>query len=181
VARQRLGTAIVHRDPAVGLRHLQLATESLARLHRADESNAERRLDLVRAHRDLGRVLLTKGAVTQAVEEEHKALALLAPAASAGADDRRRRILQGEVWIALGEALSAAARTGEARAVWEQAASTLTPMAAESRDPRVLAPLAHALLRLGRREEARPALERLRTSGYRRWDFDRVLRRQVAG
>lgn len=182
VAHQRLGTAIARRDPDLGLRHLRLATEGLARLHRADVSNTERRLDLVRAHRDLGHGLLAKGALTQAVEEERKALAVLVPVTSAaGADDRRRRILQGEVWVALGEALSAVARAGEARAAWEQAASTVAPLAAGSRDPRVLAPLAHALLRLGRREEARPSIERLRASGYRRWDFDQVLRSQVLG
>jgi tetratricopeptide (TPR) repeat protein len=181
VAHQRLGMAIALRDPAVGLRHLRLATESLARLYRADVSNTERRLDLVRSQRDLGRGLLAQGAATQAVEEEQRALAVLKPTVSAEADDRRRRILQGEVWVALGEALSAAARTNEARTVWEQAASTLAPLAADSRDPRVLAPLAHALLRLGRREKARPAVERLQASGYRRRDFDRVLRSQVPG
>ncbi len=87
-------------------------------------------------------------------------------------------MLQGQVSVVLGDALSEGARAGEARSVFEQAASALAPLAAESRDPQVLAPMAHALLRLGRRKEARPMVDRLQVSGYRRWDFDLVLRQQ---
>ena len=176
-AQERLGVALVRGDPAAGLRHLRRAAQSLGELHRADVSNTERRLDLVRARKDLSRGLLAAGDAAAAAAEVRAALAALPPAA-AGADDRRRRILEAEGLVVLGEAASAAGRAGEARAAWQQAVAVLAPLAAGSRDPRVLAPFAHAQLRLGRWEEARPAVERLRSSGYQRWDFAQALRQQ---
>jgi serine/threonine-protein kinase len=181
VDHQRLGLATVPREPALALRHLKLGARALARLLRDDVSNDERRLDLVRAHRDVGRGLLASDEAEKAVDEERKALAVLPPATPAEADERRRRILQAEILVVLGEALSATAQPAEARAAWEQAASALMPLAARSRDPRLLAPLAHALLRLGRRDDARVPVEQLRASGYRRWDLDRILSQQPSG
>ena len=179
-AQQRLGVALVHGDAAAGLRHLRRAAQSLGELHRADVSNTERRLDFVRARKDLGRGLLAAGDAAAAAAEVRAALAALPPMAAASADDRRRRILEAEALVVLGEAASAAGRTGEAHAAWQQAAAVLEPLAAGGHDPRVLAPFAHALLRLGRREEARPAVERLRSSGYRRRDFPAAARQQAS-
>ncbi len=175
VSRRRLGAAVTGTDPAAALRHLRIAATTLGELHAADPANTECRLDLARARLDLGRGLLADGKAAQATAEESAALGALAPVA-AGADDRPRQLLEGEVRAALGQALSAAARRGEARATWTQAVAVLTPLATDARDPRVLAPLTQALLGLGRRAEAQPLIDRLRASGYRRWDFEEALR-----
>jgi hypothetical protein len=54
--------------------------------------------------------------------------------------------------------------------------SLLQPLAGDGRDPRLLAPLAQALLGLGRRDEALPVIDRLRAGGYRRAPFADPLR-----
>jgi eukaryotic-like serine/threonine-protein kinase len=174
VSHRRLGMALVRRDPAAALRHLRLATKSLDDLYRADISNGERRLDLARARFDLGRGLLASGDAGLAMVEERAVLAGMPPAAEGDDEDRLRRLLEGEVRLALGEALHAAGRGGEARAAWEQAVAGLRPLAAGSRDPRVLAPLVRGLLRLGRRGEAQPLVDRLRATGYRGWELDGI-------
>ena len=63
------------------------------------------------------------------------------------------------------------ARPGEARSEWIETVSLLQPLAGDGRDPRLLAPLAQALLGLGRRDEALPVIDRLRAGGYRRAPF----------
>jgi serine/threonine-protein kinase len=176
VARQRLGLAVAQRDPAAGLRQLRRAVDSLARLHRTDAANSTWRLDLARARRDLGHGLLAAGAAAEALEEQRAALAMLGPVA----EGRRRSVVEGTVRVAFGEAAGAAGLEAEARAAFRQVASALLPLAKDSRDPNVLAPLARALLQLGRADDARPVLERLRASGYRRWDLERARRGAVA-
>ena len=176
VSHRRLGMALARRDPAAALRHLRLAAKSLDDLYQADTSNSERLVDLARARCDLGRGLLASGEAAQAAAEERAVLDVLPPAVAEGGDeDRERRLLEGEVRLALGEALHAGGRAGEARAAWEQAVAWLQPLAAGGRDPRVLAPLVRGLVLLGRRGEAQPLLDLLRASGYRGWVLDGVL------
>jgi serine/threonine-protein kinase len=177
VARQRLGFAVARRDPAAGLRQLRGAVDSLERLQRDDAANSERRLDLARARRDLGHGMLAGGQPHAAVDAHREALAVLEGAA----EGRQRSVVEGDVLASLGEAQGAAGRPAEARAAFEKAAATLRPLAKDSRDPRVLAPLARALAGLGRSEEARPVLERLRASGYRRSDLDAARRTHSIG
>ncbi len=170
VSHMRLGSAVAIADSAAALRHLRLAVETLAELHQADITNSERRLDFVCARMELARGLLAAGQAAGAVAEARGALAALGPA-SADADDRPRRSLEGEVRLVLGDALSAGGRPGEARSEWTEAAAALQPLAGDGRDPRLLAPLAQALLGLGRRDEALPVIDRLRAGGYRRAPF----------
>ena len=171
----RLGSAVAIADSAAALRHLRLAVETLAELHQADITNSERRLDFVCARMELARGLLAAGQAAGAVAEARGALAALGPA-SADADDRPRRSLEGEVRLVLGDALSAGGRPGEARSEWTEAAAALQPLAGDGRDPRLLAPLAQALLGLGRRDEALPVIDRLRAGGYRRAPFTDPVR-----
>jgi len=175
VGHRRLGLVLSKSDPAAALRHLRLAAEALDRLHQSDPSNSERRLDFARARLDLGRGLLAAGDAARAAVEERAALDALGPG-TAGEEDRPRRLLEGEVHAALGDALGAAGRSVEAHAAREAAVELLTPLATESRDPVVLAPLARALLGLGRGPEARSVVDRLRASGYRRDEIEAELR-----
>jgi tetratricopeptide (TPR) repeat protein len=175
VSHRRLGSALSRTDPATALRHLRLATESLVELSDADTSNSERRLDLARARLDLGRGLLAAGQLADAAAAQRAALGTLGPAAG-GADDRSRQLLEGEVHVALGDSLRAAARRQEAREAWTAAVAVLEPLDTGARDPEVLAPLARALLALERRTAAEALIERLRATGYRRWDLEAALR-----
>jgi serine/threonine protein kinase len=175
VSHRRLGIALARRDPTAALRHLRVAAKSLDDLYQADTSNSERLVDLARARFELGRGLLLSSEAGQAAAEERAVLAALPPAAESEGEDRPRRQLEGEVWLALGEALHAGGRAGEARASWEQAVAVLQPLAAGGSDPRVLAPLARGLVLLGRRAEAQPLLDLLRANGYRGWVLDGIL------
>ncbi len=174
LSHMRLGSAIARADSAAALRHLRLAVDSLAELFRADTSNSERRLDFVCARMELARGLLAAGQAAAAVAAARGALDDLGPA-SAGDDDRLRRALEGEVRLALGDALKAAGNRTEARSTWARAASVLEPLA-DGRDPRVLAPLARVLVALDHHAEAQAVIDRLRAGGYRRAPFADPLR-----
>lgn len=175
VSHMRLGSASVRADTTAALRHLKLAADTLAELLATDTTNSERRFDLGYARIELARGLLAAEEAAAAVVEARNALATLGPGAGE-ADDRPRRMLEGEIRLALGDALHAAGRRAEARTAWTEAVSALQPLGEGNRDPRVLAPLAQALLGLGRRTEAQPLIERLRAGGYRRAPFENPLR-----
>lgn len=175
VGHRYLGLVLARSDATAALRHLRLAVEALSRLHRADPSNSERRLDLARARLDLGRGLLAAGDAARAATEERAALGVLGEG-TAGGEDRPRRLLEGEIQAALGDALAVSGRSVEARVAREAAVEALTPLAIDSRDPVVLAPLARALLGLGRGPEARSVVDRLRVAGYRREEIEAGLR-----
>lgn len=68
----------------------------------------------------------------------------------------------------------------EARAAWNRALEILAPCRRPVTHWKVLSPQAHALLELGRLEEARPAVDRLERMGYRSPDLDEVVRRKGA-
>src|SRR5690606_27927075 len=89
VGHRRLCAVLARRDPIAALRHLRLAVDALSRLHLADPSNSERRLDFALARLDLGRGLLAAGDPDRAATEERTALETLTTGA-AGAEDRSR-------------------------------------------------------------------------------------------
>ena len=178
ISHQRLGRVVASRAPAEGIRHLRRSAEMLDAQLAADATNTERRMDVARTRTELGRALLAAGEAAAAEREIRAALAALATADPASAEDARRSAAEAEARAVLGDVLAAAGRRGEARAEWEAAAAALAPLARDSRDPRVLAPLAHSLVRLDRRAESSAALARLQGSGFRRWDLAAVLERR---
>ena len=50
---------------------------------------------------------------------------------------------------------------------WRRAVDAVSPLATQSQDPLLLAPLAIGLLRLGDLERAAPIVDQLRADGYR--------------
>jgi tetratricopeptide (TPR) repeat protein len=161
-----------------GIRHLRRSTEILDELLAADATNTERRMDMARTRTELGRALLASGEAAPAAREIRTALAALAIPDPAAAEDERRSAAEAEARALLGDALAAAGRRDEARAEWEAAAAALAPLATDSRDPRILAPLAHSLVRLDRGRDASAPLGRLRGAGFRRWDMAAVMERR---
>jgi hypothetical protein len=71
--------------------------------------------------------------------------------------------------------LDRAGRRAEALAAWEHAAQTART-SREGSDPWLLDAWASSLIRLGRFQEAAPAIERLGTIGYRRLAFLQLCR-----
>lgn len=153
IGDQWLGRALSRRRPGDGLDHLRRAVARLEDLLAADPSHTERRLDVVYARTDLAHALAAAGQSAAAVAEAERGVAHLAALPAAEGADRRREI-EGRAWLGLGDARRAAGRPPEARAAWEHAAEVLAPVAAGSRDPRLVGPYAGALVRLDRAEEA---------------------------
>jgi tetratricopeptide (TPR) repeat protein len=162
-------------DSAGGLRHLRAARKILEPLVAQDPTNADWRSQLGVCQRRTAAALLpwSPGA---AREEAHLAVETLRPLLDAPPDEVTRGEMA-EAEIALASAEAALGNTREARAGWERALAVLAGLAAMEPSPRLpthwklLAPRARALLSLGRIEESRPAVERLRRMGCR----DRTL------
>ncbi len=174
LGHMRLGAILRNTDAAKAMPHLRQADDILDALFQSDTTNSERRLDFACARMELARGLLAAGETAGAVAEAQGALGALGPVPG-DADDRPRQALEGEVRLMLGDALNAAGHRTEARAAWAEAESVLKPLADGSRDPRVLAPLAQALVGLGHRAEAQAVVDRLRAGGYRRAPFENPL------
>jgi tetratricopeptide (TPR) repeat protein len=174
VAHGKLAGALARTDSGAALRHLRRADDTLSELVAADPTNAERRLDLARVRGTLGRVHLGAGDARLAREDAERALDALGPRGPRGANeiDRARRLVEAELHAVRGAALDASGRREEARSAWSEIVALLAPFAPEARDPRVLEPLVRALLRLGRRAEAVPLLDRLRASKFDRAGAD---------
>lgn len=175
LSHMRLGAALRDTDAAKALPHLAQAVDILDALFRGDTTNSERRLDLACSRMELAGGRLAAGDAGKAVAEARAALTALGRSSDTS-DDRARQMLEGEIHLVLGDALAAAGRPAEGRADWQAAVALLQPLAADGRDPRLLSPLAQALLRLGRRAEAQNVADRLRSGGYRRAPFAEPVR-----
>lgn len=99
-------------------------------------------------------------------EEARAALALLAPRLREEPDLKARGVAA-ETLVTLGRIEAARGDRPAARDAWEQALGSLAPCPRPLTFWKVLVPSTQALLALGRTEEAKPGLERLRAMGYR--------------
>jgi hypothetical protein len=81
-----------------------------------------------------------------------------------------------EAEVTRGRSEAALGAPAEARAAWERALAVLAPCRRPLTYWKVLSPSAQALLALDRVEEAEPAVERLRTMGYRSGDLEKLCR-----
>jgi DNA-binding winged helix-turn-helix (wHTH) protein/tetratricopeptide (TPR) repeat protein len=116
-------------------------------------------------------VLLRQGAVSRALDAAADAARLLSPVPGSKPNSATR-LLTASASIAEGEAARALGHADEAILHWRRAIDELQPQALHSRDPRLLEPYIHALLLLGRADEAENHLERLRDAGYRAPAFE---------
>lgn len=81
--------------------------------------------------------------------------------------------------LRLGDAWSDIAPT-DARASWQVALRHLAPLGEDVVEPRVISLRAHALLRLGRTQEARMLADNLEASAYRHPEWQAALARRIA-
>ncbi len=77
-----------------------------------------------------------------------------------------QKLIVAEVEVVMGELLSGLGRTDAAREAWQSAADRLRPVAANE-NLSAMTLLAQALLRLGRRDEARAIAARIESTNYR--------------
>jgi hypothetical protein len=99
---------------------------------------------------------------------------------SKGTSDFPSREVLALTALRLGDALSSSAKSG-ASEQWRNALEYLAPLVeAAGTDPRVISLRAHALLRLGRTQEARALAESLEASAYRHPEWQADLSRRLA-
>ena len=127
-------------------------------------SNTVRRRDVADAELALGESRLMRrdrpAALTQAAAVD----AVLEPLV---ATDVAAARLAAEARLLAGEALAASGKAADAQRQRQRAYDALAPMASRLTEKRALAAWVQVLLALDRRDEARPAFERLKSIGYR--------------
>jgi tetratricopeptide (TPR) repeat protein len=140
---RRLLEPLVAKDPAVADWRLQLG------VCRIRTAAALERLDPARAR-----------------SEARAAVAILAPLLESQPDEPTRGLIA-DAEVTRGRIEAALGAPDEARKAWERALAVLAPCPRPLNHWKVLAPWTEATFRLGRVEEARPAVERLEGMGYR--------------
>jgi tetratricopeptide (TPR) repeat protein len=102
-----------------------------------------------------------------------------AAAASGATLDTNSRWALALASLRLGDAWSDIAPT-DARASWQAVLRHLAPLGEDVAEPRVISLRAHALLRLGRTQEARMLADNLEASAYRHPEWQAALARRIA-
>jgi len=161
-------------DPAAARRHLHRAAEIFQTLTRAEPKKSRWQRDLAQVRMQLGRSLEAEGNLHGALEETATATESLAAAAAGSQEPGVHRRLA-ESRLLRGRVLTAAGRREAAVEQWRLALEAIGPFGRDSRDGDLVAPLARALLRLGRRSEAEPLLARLEVQGYVDSEIERLL------
>jgi eukaryotic-like serine/threonine-protein kinase len=163
------------RAAALRLRRGELATASALvrrRLERAgslardNPTDVRRQLDWAEALLGASELELARGAASAALARAQGARGIVEPLQEERPDDETVAVAAAGAWWAVGAALAGLGRDGEARRAFEEAARTIEPHAAGSRDPEVLGAWSLALLQLDP-TRAREALERLAATGSR--------------
>ena len=145
-------------DPARGLGHLRSGHAILARLLAQDAENPDWRFQLGLSHRRQASALVESDPAA-ARREARRALAILRPLAEEVPDDLTRgQIAEAEILLGM---------AGDGRAASERALAALAPCQRPLTHWKLADPWSRALILLGREEEARPAIERLRSQGFR--------------
>jgi eukaryotic-like serine/threonine-protein kinase len=149
-----------------GLSLMQAATRTLAQLGAGDPQRVQWQSELGQARVRLGHGLAAAGDLAGALAEAEAAAEILGRLAEQLPQDIQPRRALGECELLRGEVLARMDRADEARAAWSRAREVVQPVAQESHDGTLLAPLTRALLLLERTAEARPFLARLESQGY---------------
>ena len=137
------------------------------RLLSLEPSNVDWRHGLASDHSAIGALHEQGGDLTAALASFETSIGLFSSLLETGPDDDLRHWLATDL-AAAGSVLRRLGRGPEAADAWRRSAELLAPDAAqpEEADSQVLEIYALALLRLGRADEARPTVERLRRRGW---------------
>jgi tetratricopeptide (TPR) repeat protein len=143
---------------------LDRAVRTMETLVAGDPTNTGWQRDLAEFHRTRAATALTLGDLAAAAVDGATALAMTSDLP--GGDLQAARIASAAHAV-LARVSDARGDAVLARRHWEQALESIPAAARTTRDYRVLDPLAIALLRLGRADEAASVVETLRAMGYR--------------
>lgn len=163
--------------PDRALADLQISCDIFSRLVAQDATNQDWHLQLGICHTRSAQAL-EKLDLTRARAEVRAAEKALLPLLTREVDEPTRGSIAAALVIR-GRIESAFGDREEARSAWDQALEVLVPCRRPLTHWRLLAPQAQALLELDRIDEARPAVERLETMGYRGPELAEVVRRKV--
>jgi eukaryotic-like serine/threonine-protein kinase len=114
-----------------------------------------------------GRALEARSQADRAAAAARRAVQILQAQPATSRAEPDLGVYRAEASITLGAALEQLGRTAEARAEWSRALADAEPAAGAAPDTDQLASWAEALLRLDRRDVARPAVAELLRRGYR--------------
>jgi pentatricopeptide repeat protein len=114
----------------------------------------------------LGHVLVSVEDLDGALAEVASARAMFEGIVAEGSDDVTAHRFLSECELLRGEILADMGRGDEAREAWAHAHEVILPLARDSANGSLLAPLARSLFRLGRVKQAREVVERLQEQGY---------------
>lgn len=175
-ARLRLGGILLAQsDLHAALAHYREGTDILSELQELEPSNAMWRRDRARGLIGLGETQLALGFPSEARDAANQATKILKEVVGEG-EDRDAERLMGESSLLRGLVLLRAGLPHEAAEHWTAALEVLEPLGTNSRHPEILEPLARALLRLDRLDEATTIVEILVSSGYGREEVLRLSR-----
>ena len=145
---------------------LRSAAAALADLALRDPARRQWREEHALALLGMGSVLLGTRDTDGALAAVEQARAALEPASAEESQDPRARRILAECELLHGRVLAQRGDREAASAAWERARAAIEPVARGSSDGSLLAPLARALLRLGRDTDAEPLLAILQRQGY---------------
>ncbi|MCP3959343.1 MAG: serine/threonine protein kinase [bacterium] len=124
--------------------------------------------EMAALHADLTRLYLDTGDLERATEHGSQAMAEATRYATAHPESQAGQWRVAAARLAFGEALAAAGQRADATGWWEAGLDTITPLADEPGSVLAADLRARLLLRLDRVEEARPVVENLLATGWRR-------------
>ena len=161
IARASLARRLAEKNDVVeALALMRLAETDLGALLAIETDRPTWRADLMRVRIAHGRVALLRGAYADARAKAQQVISDFEP------QDRAGRHLLGAAYLLMGDASIELRDAGAAHAAWAKSAELLQPEDPASSQVRELDSWARALIRLGRREEARAVIARLRSHGY---------------
>jgi tetratricopeptide (TPR) repeat protein len=148
------------------------ALDTFAELVRQDASNTSWQREFAEARSERAAQMLSTGNTQEARKLLESALAWFEPALESRPNDRNTVLATVNARLLL-----ATADDTRARALREHCLESVNGVKSGTDDPRLLALKVYALVGLGKTGEAQPAIERLRTNGYRDPAFVEAMRR----
>lgn len=148
-----------------------LATDAFEELVAEDPLDAGWQHDLANARWLAGEVYLRQGSLEAATRELDRARRTLEPQIGQSSEARSGIRLLSAILLARGRVHHQRGETAAAERSWARAVEVIRPLAAGSRDKRVLDPLVRGLIYLGRIDEAAPLADTLFGIGYRDPEF----------
>ncbi len=145
-----------------------------------DPTNISFQADLGVAQQAFAGALLLREDVGEALAGARAAIGLLEDLESRSPDNLQIRRGLAESFLLLGRVHERLGRPREAKASWERVLAIVDAGTA-AKDRQSLVFRTEALLRLERRDEAQPLVEKLRSLGYRRPDFVQLCKQKEIG